>query len=276
MKTSALVDILRDLHTVLGFGVHLYDSKCRGIMHFIGESEYCRLIHTASTTETICRNFDTLCFRIAAETGDVYSTCCPFGIYTAVCPILQDGELFGFLMLSRVIPDAEEAKEVLLKTALQHLPQQASAISARIQALPKRSREQLNALSSILRYTCQFIAQNGLFPTKSLTLGALAKAYIHENLQNRLTLEDICEHLHYSRSALTAAFRREFGMSIVTYINRERLNLAAKLLKNCDDSIADIALLCGFSNAEYFSNLFKKAYSCSPLAYRQKQKKAEA
>ena len=69
---------------------------------------------------------------------------------------------------------------------------------------------------------------------------------------------------------------QEFGITVVTYINKTRLKMGAKLLKGSALSVFDIAQECGFSSAEYFSNLFKKEYGCSPLIYRQRNKEAEA
>lgn len=276
MDTPTLDKLLKDLHTVLGFGVHLYDKKCRGIAHYTSESGFCRLIHTVSKTVTLCQRFDDQCFRIAAETGDIYTTLCPFGIYNSVCPIRKGDTLLGFLMLSRTIADTDAAHDAAVQAGLRFLPQEKDSLYSAVKALPQRTQTQLDAYSSILRSTCQYIELHDLFPATSLTLGALAKCYIQQNLQSRLTLQDISDHLHYSRSTLTAAFRREFGITIVTYINKTRLKMGAKLLKDSALSVYDIAQECGFSSAEYFSNLFKKEYGCSPMIYRQRNKKAEA
>jgi len=76
--------------------------------------------------------------------------------------------------------------------------------------------------------------------------------------------------------ALFLDLAQNFGISIVTYINQERLKLAAKRLRNSESTISSIAMFCGFSSAEYFSNLFKKEYGCSPLTHPRGHKKAEA
>lgn len=276
MDRPTLETVLQDLHTTFGFGVHLYDQKCRGIAHYTGESSFCRLIHTNNKTEAVCRHFDEVGFRTAAELRDVYTARCPFGIYNAICPICNADEILGYLMVSRVISDTPTAMEATMQIALRYLPNQTAALSSAIQALPQRTEAQLDAIPTILRCACQYIAQNDLFPTETLTLGALAKCYIRHNLQSRLTLQEISDHLHYSKSTLTNAFRRETGMTVVTYINKERLKLSCSLLVSSNLSISAIAQDCGYASVEYFSNLFKKEYGCSPLSYRKLHKKAEA
>jgi len=276
MEIPTLSKILHDLHAILGFGVHLYDNKCRNIANCSQEYCYCNLIHTVSPTLSICGQFDRVCFRSAAESRDVYTALCPFGIYNAICAIYDEDELLGYLLLSGAVENTLAAKEHILQAGLHFLPEQEEMLRAAIRFFPEKNSTQLDAIPTVLRSVCQYIANNSLFPTEKLTLGALAKCYIHENLQSRLTLQTICEHLHYSRSTLTAEFRREFGMSVVTYINQERLKLAAKRLLSTNETISNIAMLCGFSSAEYFSNLFKKEYGCSPLVYRRSYKKAEA
>jgi AraC-like DNA-binding protein len=53
------------------------------------------------------------------------------------------------------------------------------------------------------------------------------------------------------------------------YILQLRLNKAKSLLQEGKKSIEEIANLCGFSSANYFGLIFKKAVGLSPLNYKK-------
>jgi len=47
-----------------------------------------------------------------------------------------------------------------------------------------------------------------------------------------------------------------------------RLNKAKDLLKNSSDSIASIALDCGYNDPGYFGRIFKQEYELTPQEWR--------
>ena len=58
-------------------------------------------------------------------------------------------------------------------------------------------------------------------------------------------------------------------MTLGQYIQYCRLEYAKKLLKNTEDTIAQISEQCGISDFNYFSRLFKRQYGVSPREYRK-------
>lgn len=274
MHTPTIQQLLRDLHDVTGLGVHLYDKQRRGLVHYGNHQPICILVHTSSDTPPQCYAFDELCFSEAERTGDVFVQNCPFGLYTAICPIFDTGNLIGFLQLDGALRLDEAARENAMQRALAYLPNDAQRIAAKLDACTHIDGRVLDGIPSLLRATCGYIGSNSLFPFGNVSLGFLAKRYIQHNLQGRLTLADISTNLHCSKATLTDTFRREFGITIVQYINRVRLERACNMLVNTDLPVYAVAEECGFSGAEYFSSLFKKEKGVSPLAYRHANRDA--
>ncbi|MBP5166766.1 MAG: helix-turn-helix transcriptional regulator, partial [Oscillospiraceae bacterium] len=61
----------------------------------------------------------------------------------------------------------------------------------------------------------------------------------------------------------------------VRYSYREgkrRMERAAALLRETDESVGEIAAEIGYSNAGRFSELFKREYGDTPLQYRMRQR----
>lgn len=269
MDTPTVHQLLLDLHTLTGLSVHLYDAQCRGLIHHGKNSPLCFFAHTNERALADCYAFDSSCFSLAKKTGDVCVCNCPLGFYVAICPIYNSEKLIGYLQLDGAVPDTAKAREHTITHALSYLPDEETRIKEKFDATPKLTPEKLCAVPSLMRAVCGYMESGGLFPFGDVTLGLLIKRYIKHNLQSKLTLTDIAKNLHCSKATLTETFRREFGITIVQYINTARLERACTMLRNTDLPIRTISEECGFSGAEYFSSLFKKQLGISPLAYRR-------
>jgi len=99
------------------------------------------------------------------------------------------------------------------------------------------------------------------------------KEYISDNMQGKLMLKDIAEHIFLSPNYLGYKFKQETGITIVEYINQERIAKAKNLLKTTFFQLSEISELCGFENQFYFSKVFKKATGLSPTQYRKDHNK---
>ena len=118
---------------------------------------------------------------------------------------------------------------------------------------------------SILSALATHISVNGQFFEHTPTVGDLVKRFINNNISKKITLSDLSYHIHYSKATLTQKFKKEFGLSIVDYITKKRIELSKKLLLSTDKPLSEISLLCGFDDTEYFSRTFKK-FTCLPPA----------
>jgi len=110
--------------------------------------------------------------------------------------------------------------------------------------------------------------------TRSSTLGSEARrvvrkamAYLHEHYMDSISLDDAAHHVSVSKEYLSRCFRQEMGITLVTYLNRYRVDRAKALLKNGDMNLTEIALETGFSSSAYFSRVFRQEAGMSPSEY---------
>ena len=92
--------------------------------------------------------------------------------------------------------------------------------------------------------------------------------YIHRNLNHRITVEDVADYVHLSRSYLSTTFRSCMGVPLNRYILDEKLKEGANLLQYTDRSVASIAEYLCFSSQSHFQQAFKEKYGITPRAYR--------
>lgn len=95
--------------------------------------------------------------------------------------------------------------------------------------------------------------------------------FFQENIYKKLTLDDICENVNYSRSFLCRTFKEQTGETLFSCFNRLKIEEAKKLLQKTALSAVSISQKLGFSDVKYFSALFKRLVGVSPIAYRTKK-----
>lgn len=96
-----------------------------------------------------------------------------------------------------------------------------------------------------------------------------AKSFIDENYSDStLSVDTLCAYLHLSPAYFSTVFKRETGMSFTSYMTGVRMEQAARLLRETDDKTYLIAEKTGYTDANYFSYVFKRRYSVSPSKYR--------
>lgn len=100
-------------------------------------------------------------------------------------------------------------------------------------------------------------------------------SYIHDEAFGDLSLEHLAANVKVHPYYLSSLFKQEVGMSIVEYINRNRIEDSKYFLIHSDLRILDIAVLLGFCNQSYYSRQFKKYMSMTPLQYRNRYSELE-
>lgn len=94
--------------------------------------------------------------------------------------------------------------------------------------------------------------------------------YMEENVENRLTVEEMAAVGHLSRSHFYRRFQEETGLSPLDYFIRLKVNKACLLLIDTPLSIGQIAYKLGFSDSQYFARTFKKITGVSAGHFRSR------
>ncbi len=91
-------------------------------------------------------------------------------------------------------------------------------------------------------------------------------ALLREPGTEQHTLEELAYLCHSNPTTLQADFQTAYGVSIARYRREYRLSLARDALLG-HASVAEAALLAGYSNPECFSKAFKRHFGKSPSRY---------
>ncbi|WP_348724504.1 two-component regulator propeller domain-containing protein [Parabacteroides goldsteinii] len=99
---------------------------------------------------------------------------------------------------------------------------------------------------------------------------------IEKNISNeKLDVELLCTEIGISRANLYRKLKSITELSPMELIRNKRLEMAAKLLKESEMNVSEIASHLGFNSHSYFSNSFKAFYGCTPTEFVQMKNNQE-
>lgn len=94
--------------------------------------------------------------------------------------------------------------------------------------------------------------------------------YIYKNFSNpTLTNKAIADYLKISETYLNKQFLKDNGTTPKKYVQKVRMENAVKLLSEDNNSMGDIAEMCGFTSVYSFSRAFKSYTHKSPTEYKK-------
>lgn len=96
----------------------------------------------------------------------------------------------------------------------------------------------------------------------------LIKAYISINIDHPLTRDELSNYVHLNADYLNRIFKKQNGESLMSYVIREKMETAKKLLKETAFNITKISEMVGYDNYSYFATSFKKYEGISAKKYR--------
>lgn len=93
--------------------------------------------------------------------------------------------------------------------------------------------------------------------------------YLRVSCGEPLSLDGIAARFATNRTDLNSAFRKAYGVTVMSCLGELRMELAASMLRNTELAVFEIADRTGFPNEAYFARRFRFRYGASPTEYRK-------
>jgi AraC family L-rhamnose operon regulatory protein RhaS len=93
--------------------------------------------------------------------------------------------------------------------------------------------------------------------------------YIHTNYSEKISLQYLVNIFNLNRTTLNELFRKATGDTVISYLIKLRIELAASMLRDTGMPIKEIGCRVGFDDTANFGRTFKKLKGCSPKQYRE-------
>ncbi len=101
-------------------------------------------------------------------------------------------------------------------------------------------------------------------------------AFLEKNYASLKGLEEIARKFGVSKEHLCREFKKQNGMTVITYLNSIRIQEACRLLEKTDLKVEEICARCGFTSTVYFYRVFRKVMQFAPMEYRKLRRNVEA
>lgn len=83
------------------------------------------------------------------------------------------------------------------------------------------------------------------------------KQFVADNYMKKLTVPETAKKVFMSNGHFCRFFKKEVGVSFMSFVNIYRISQAEEMLKNTRRSISEIAFLTGFGSISQFNRMFK-------------------
>ena len=268
MKKQEIISVLYELHKITGFRMSLHDTNRTEIAAYPPEKlPICATIHKAEGEYEKCAACDREAFETVQKTKETLIYKCRFGLTEIVSPIYNFGILTGYLMMGQISDDKtspEFIEDNLLKIGTDR-----ETAGSLVKNMRVVKEELISSYVKIMTICAQYLTLSNAMPGEKPSIAESANRYIHENLEKRITIKDICDFIGCSKTTLVSSFKKEFGETVNAAITRSKLEKAKNLLNAGAMSINEISQATGFYDQAYFSKVFSAEYGITPSEYKK-------
>ena len=93
-------------------------------------------------------------------------------------------------------------------------------------------------------------------------------SFIEEHYMEELSMKNAAHAMNYSDAYFCKLFKQCFHVNFSTYLNEFRIQKARNMMENPRINVKDISTACGYTDANYFSRVFKRITGQTPTEYR--------
>lgn len=199
-----------------------------------------------------------------------YSYLCHFGLCEITIKLIQENINYGYIIIGpfKIPENYEEDTKRLYDFCVKNLIDYNVALKE-YKKIPNISEKKLNSIKTIVLALFEFALSRNIITYQYSEFETEIKKYINENLQNDLTIDRICKQFFVSPKQLYTLFKKETGISPKKYITNQRIEKAIHLIKNSNDSLAEIAEKVGIPDYTYFIKVFKSYTNHTPTYFRK-------
>lgn len=125
----------------------------------------------------------------------------------------------------------------------------------------------MNICLDVLR-NCTILKEEKKVETKEVTRLKTMMTYLQSHYMEPITIAQLALLIHSSEREVLRCFQAHLKESPMQVLLQYRMMKACELLGTSEDSITEIASLCGFRDSSYFAKMFKRMVKMSPSQYR--------
>lgn len=125
-------------------------------------------------------------------------------------------------------------------------------------------------ISCLLKNFATLIKQNTQSADeRNLKLVRSIQAYIDKNYASDLSMDELTERFHVSRTYISRLLKKYTGQSFLEYLTDVRFSHVERLIEENRYKQYEIAEMVGYKDFGYYIKVFKKRYGITPNEFRK-------
>lgn len=268
--------VIKDFVGFLDNDKDLWEALEDYIIHKTG---YCMCVKENYYLWKYCLYTKDILYKWLVQNPKAFVGQCYAGVVEYVIPILHKQQIIGAITIACDRLDKESMQDILDKFNKYYQADTEYLYSLYTHSYDhERISEEslLKRVSILAEYLGHVYNPNKNIKLTSKTpetyIMSHALAYLKEHFKNDITLEILSKYCHCSPSYLSHHFKRYTGITLKTYINQLRVQVAKTLLIESSTPVTQIAYELGYKDSNYFSKVFKDIVGISPVYYRANHK----
>lgn len=256
-----------DFYNITHLLIVLFDEQFN-IVHSYPQtlSPFCTEVRRSAELRQKCFACDRYGLRLCKQNKELFIYQCHMGLTEAIAPIMDNGEIIGYLMLGQTLTESNRQTIAERIDELKDNRQiNKATLHRELGKLVPITHEFLFSATRIMEMCSCYLCAKNIVRAQQDTLRRNVECYVQENLSSpTLSMQELCRKFSVSRSTLYAMSKDSFHMGISDYIRFCRIERAKKLLLKNALPIYEISQACGFSAPNYFTKTFKQIVGVLP------------
>lgn len=296
-----------ELALVTGMAMITVDYKGEPVTTHSRCSQFCEIMRSDPDMSKQCRKCDARGGFEAARINDIYIYRCHSDVIDAAVPIVVEDKYIGAVMMGQVIIQEKMPTEQGYLEKIYSTPKELSCdpdkMMEYLNELPRMSFKEVNTIVNMIHNISNYIISEAIekhtlynenqelqaklkqyslnlkqemTDQTSVTLPHIEDSilkpaidYIHQNLNQNLSLKQVSDMCFVSPSYFSRLFNKEMGDNFSSYVANIKMDKAKILLKTTDRLVREIGLELGFNDQSYFIKQFKTNEGTTPAHFRR-------
>ena len=230
---------------------------------------YCATVKSKRCGHERCLLQQRRVFEKINKQKEAFSGACHAGVFEYVYPLRDSDEIIGFISVSGYSTNQADGK---ISRLVKEFGYSESELREAYKSLKVQNGD-MAKIDTLIYPLCHMLELAYRREEKHNVCESITsriERYIRENFATDIKVEDICRRFGLSRSYFSHTFKREVGKGFREYLVDVRIENAKRLLALSGMNVTEVAFSVGFSDSNYFSNLFKKSVGITPLSYKKR------
>ncbi|MBQ4631092.1 MAG: PocR ligand-binding domain-containing protein [Clostridia bacterium] len=262
-----LKNVISDFYNSTGVNINFLKKDFTSISDRTPWREgYCSIIQRSSEGRSRCMRSDKCILEKCSLSKKAEVHVCHAGLVDVAAPVVYNGDVIAYLILGQM---KKEEDFSAVEKYISDLELDIDALKENYDKMTVYDEQRFKSIANLATMLTKYIMLESMLKPGVNAYVEKAVAFIENNIENPLSIQEISKGVSVSKTALYKYFHEYFDCTVSEYVNRRRVEKSVDMLKNTNLSIEIISQKVGFVSTSYFSRIFKAQKGITPLKFRK-------